>query len=90
MGTGPTKSSKPSQKKTRREGEDVGDDGDEDNGIAEGAEGQQASEKLEDGLSFWVASKTISFKVDEFESLLKKTMLSAGFTVEECSVSEPP
>ena len=45
------------------------------------------AQKLEDGLSFWVASKTIQFKLDELELFLKKTMLAAGFSVEECSVS---
>ena len=43
--------------------------------------------KLEDGLSFWVASRTIGFKVTELEVFVKKAMLSAGFSVEECSVS---
>ena len=51
------------------------------------AQEQGDSGKMEDGLSFWVASKTVSFKLDELEMFLKKAMLAAGFLVEECSVS---
>ena len=50
-------------------------------------QGDNDSSKMEDGLSFWVASKTVSFKLDELEMFLKKAMLAAGFSVEECSVS---
>ena len=84
MGRGTRKAGEPSQKKTRLEEEE--DDGGDD-AVVE-TEGQEKSEKLEDGLAFWVASKTISFQVNELESYLKKAMLTAGFTVEECSVSQ--
>ena len=85
MGRGSKKSTEPTEKRTRMEEED-GNDGADVIEMEEGTEGQ--SQKLEDGLAFWVASKTITFKVNELESFLKKTLLSAGFTVEECSVSE--
>ena len=42
--------------------------------------------KVEDGLAFWVASKTMNFRMCDMEVNLKKVLISAGFSIEECSV----
>ena len=42
--------------------------------------------KVEDGLAFWVATKTMNFKMCDMEVNLKKVLVSAGFSIEECSV----
>lgn len=42
--------------------------------------------KVEDGLAFWVATKTMNFRMADMEVNLKKIMVSAGFSIEECSV----
>ena len=55
-------------------------------GDAEG-EGEGQDDRKYDGLSFWVASKTVSVKLSDLETEMKKVFLSAGFSIEECSVS---
>ena len=54
-----------------------------------GATNAENSEEgnLMDGLSFWVASTTASVNVASLESSLKKMFLTAGFSIEDCSVS---
>ena len=42
--------------------------------------------KIEDGLAFWVATKTMNFRMCDMEVKLKKVLISAGFSIEECSV----
>ena len=58
----------------------------EGEGDAEG-EGEGQDDRKYDGLSFWVASKTVSVKLSDLETEMKKVFLSAGFSIEECSVS---
>ena len=48
---------------------------------------EEQGERLYDGLSFWLASKTVSVKLNDLETEMKKVFLSAGFSIEECSVS---
>ena len=40
----------------------------------------------QDGLAFWVATKTMAFKMGEVEIMLKTILHNAGFSTEECSV----
>ena len=46
----------------------------------------EESEKMEDGLAFWIATRTMAFQMCELEAHLKKILISAGFSVEECYV----
>ena len=46
-----------------------------------------SNEILLDGLAFWLATKSIAFKLPELESTLKQILHNAGFSTEECSVS---
>ena len=55
------------------------------NEVQDGADGPETP-KVEDGLVFWVATKTINFRMCDMEVNLKKVLISAGFSIEECSV----
>ena len=80
------KGSKKSQKKPRTETEE-GQEGSSTTADPENPEGEETDERLYDGLSFWIASKTVSVRMSNLETDLKRMFLDSGFTIEECSVS---
>ena len=60
----------------------------ESSGAAAGeGRSEEQGDRLYDGLSFWLASQTVSVKLNNLEMEMKKVFLAAGFSIEECSVS---
>ena len=74
-----------SQKKPRTETEE-GQEG-SSTVDAENPEGEDTDDRLYDGLSFWIASKTVSVRMSNLETDVKRMFLDSGFSIEECSVS---
>ena len=55
--------------------------------VGDGRSVEDQGDRLYDGLSFWLASRTVSVKLSDLETEMKKVFLAAGFSIEECSVS---
>ena len=74
------------QKKARIETEE-GQEGSSTPADPANPEGEETDDRLYDGLSFWIASKTVSVRMSNLETDLKRLLLDSGFSIEECSVS---